>query len=84
MNANSIIDVLLLPLKLLNALIQAVPPPPGLQKLPSLFGDAGGLSLPTGPPASSGSYQNLEEWEIVRNDKGRIAGIRIHRDARFK
>jgi hypothetical protein len=27
------------------------------------------------------SYQNAEEWEIVRDTTGRIAGITIHRDA---
>ena len=29
-------------------------------------------------------YNNLEEWEIVRNEKGRIKTIRIHRDAHME
>ena len=39
---------------------------------------AGGLSSP-----QKTSYQNLESWEIVRNEKGRISSIHIHRDAKI-
>jgi len=31
--------------------------------------------------AAGSTYSNLEEWEIVRNEKGRIQSIRIHRNA---
>ena len=31
--------------------------------------------------AAGSTYSNLEEWEIVRNEKGRIQTIRIHRNA---
>lgn len=28
------------------------------------------------------SYNNIEEWEIIKDDDGRVKGVRVHRDAK--
>lgn len=28
------------------------------------------------------TYTNEEEWEIVRDERGRVSGVRVHRKAR--
>jgi len=27
-------------------------------------------------------YNNLEEWEILKDDNGRVQGVRVHRNAK--
>ena len=41
------------------------------------FGGGGGSSS----TSSKGTYQNLEEWEVKRNNEGRIEKILVHRSA---
>lgn len=28
------------------------------------------------------SYNNLEEWEIIKDKDGRVKGVKVHRDAK--
>jgi hypothetical protein len=75
-----IAQILSLPFRAVGQFIQSLPPPPGLPRLADI--------LPPLPPFMSGlsslgaTYNNLEEWEVQRNAKGRITGLVVHRDAR--
>ena len=72
-------QLLLAPFRAIGEFIQSLPSPPGLPPLAQI--------LPPSPfPAAllnpGKTYNNLEDWEIIRNDRGRIKGLRIRRDAR--
>jgi len=34
-----------------------------------------------GPPSASVTYSNMEEWEIIKDEDGRVRGIKVHRRA---
>lgn len=39
-----------------------------------------GLFLSARLPSST--YTNLESWDIVKDENGRVTGVRVHRNAR--
>ena len=71
---------LLAPFRAIGQFIQSLPPPPGLPPIAQILPPPPfpGALLSANPGKT---FKNLEEWEILRNAKGRIEGIRIHRDA---
>lgn len=40
------------------------------------------LSLQALVPISANTFSNLEEWEIVRDERGRMIAMRIKREAK--
>lgn len=33
-------------------------------------------------PLPSRTYSNLEEWEIIKDEEGRVKGVKVHRTAK--
>ena len=86
-----IAQLLSLPFRAFGQFIQSLPTPPGLPPLAQILPTPPQfLGLPPLSGDASTTYNNLETWDFIRaphpdgtpNPKGRMQGMRIHRDAK--